>query len=218
MYPHIQTTPLAGMRLNSHIRALLLLFAQYYAPPKSLERSSNLRSSIRPSRVPEEVLTDEVIEEIKTRCCYVGDPIPNSVPQDIVEGTTSSSPPPSSDPVPSDSETYMDMDMETTDPHILSIDKLYRQHSRATELRIRVKAPLSQEAETGLATLVLPGWIRERAAELLFEDGDLDEPSVAEVVLRSLQKVGAHICCISVSNSIGRYPLIFAVNWLPIYS
>ena len=185
MYPHIQTTPLAGMRLNSHIRALLLLFAQYYPPPAIFEKPS-LRSSTKPSRVPEEVLTDEVIEEIKTRCCYVGDPIPNDVSQNIVQ-SGGSSPPPSSDPLLSDSEA--DVDMELTDPRIMSIDKLYRQHSRATGLRIQVKPPASQQTDNVFATLVLPGWIRERAAELLFEDGDLDEQSVVEVVLRSLRKV-----------------------------
>lgn len=186
----MQATPLAGMRLNSHIKALLLLFATYYPPPTSLDMRGSLRSSVKPSRVPEEVLTEDLIEEIKTRCCYVGDPLPSDASQGIVQETDSSSPPPvppSSDTAPS--ETGTDVDIEQPDPRILSIDKLYRQHSRATELRLQVKSPNSQPSETGFATLILPGWIRERAAELLFEDGDLDEPSVVEAILRSLRKV-----------------------------
>jgi len=35
---------------------------------------------------------------------------------------------------------------------------------------------------------MIPGWIRERAAEVLFEGGDVDEVSVAEVILDSLLK------------------------------
>jgi actin-related protein 10 len=187
MYPHIQATPLAGMRLNSHIRALLLMFSLYLPPPATLGGAVNQHATIKPTRVPDEVLTDTLIEEIKTRCCYVGEPLPPEEVGPLQQTSASSSPPPSSDPVLSDSEA--DVEMESNDPQILSIDKLYRRHSRATELRIRVTPPASQLAGTGLATLVVPGWIRERAAELLFEDGDLDEQSVVEVVLRSLRKV-----------------------------
>ena len=39
------------------------------------------------------------------------------------------------------------------------------------------------------ALLVVPGWVRERAAEVLFEDGDAEEPSLPEVVLDCLLKV-----------------------------
>lgn len=54
-----------------------------------------------------------------------------------------------------------------------------------------VEPPPSQQTGTGRGTLVVPGWIRERAAEVLFEGGDVDESSVAEVILDSLLKVGS---------------------------
>ena len=38
-------------------------------------------------------------------------------------------------------------------------------------------------APTGRGTLIIPGWVRERAAEVLFEGGDVDESSVAKVML-----------------------------------
>lgn len=41
--------------------------------------------------------------------------------------------------------------------------------------------------------MIIPGWIRERAAEVLFEGGDVDEMSVAEVILESLLKGGAFV-------------------------
>lgn len=54
---------------------------------------------------------------------------------------------------------------------------------------MRVVPPESQQTGTGRGTLIIPGWIRERAAEVLFEGGDVDESSVAEVILEALLKV-----------------------------
>lgn len=66
---------------------------------------------------------------------------------------------------------------------------MYTRHSTATDLTIKVLPPVSQQTGTGRGTLVIPGWIRERAAEFLFAGGDFDECSVAEVLLESLLKV-----------------------------
>ena len=46
---------------------------------------------------------------------------------------------------------------------------------------------------TGRGTLLIPGWVRERAVEVLFEGGDVDESSVAEVILDCLMRVGRSI-------------------------
>lgn len=73
--------------------------------------------------------------------------------------------------------------------HLQALANLYMRHSTATDLRVRVEPPPSQQTGTGRGTLVVPGWIRERAAEVLFEGGDVDESSVAEVILDSLLKV-----------------------------
>jgi actin-related protein 10 len=52
-----------------------------------------------------------------------------------------------------------------------------------------VTPPPFQQTGTGRGTLIIPGWIRERAAEVLFEGGDVDESSLAEVILDTLLKV-----------------------------
>lgn len=65
------------------------------------------------------------------------------------------------------------------------------QESRATDLTLRISGPgTSASAPTTVskAWLRVPGWIRERAAELFFEDGDIDESSLAELILDSLLK------------------------------
>ena len=61
------------MRLSLHIKALLLLFGTYIPPLTSLSGAANIPAATRYMRVPEEVLTDSIIEEIKTRCCFVGE-------------------------------------------------------------------------------------------------------------------------------------------------
>jgi actin-related protein 10 len=76
-----------------------------------------------------------------------------------------------------------------SEAHLQGIATMYSRHSTATDLKLRVDPPTSQNTGTGKGTLVIPGWIRERAAEVLFEGGDVDESSVAEVILDSLLKV-----------------------------
>ncbi|CDO68469.1 hypothetical protein BN946_scf184754.g3 [Trametes cinnabarina] len=79
LYPHLRTTPLAGARLSTHIKALLLMFGTYIPPATSLSAAVNIPAASRSVRVPQDLLTDKVIDEIKTRLCFVGDPIDDDV-------------------------------------------------------------------------------------------------------------------------------------------
>ncbi|KII85085.1 hypothetical protein PLICRDRAFT_116486 [Plicaturopsis crispa FD-325 SS-3] len=221
IFPQLRTTPLAGSRLTSHIRALLLLFGTYLPPPTSLSAAANIPAANRSTRVPEEILSDPVIEEIKTRCCFVGDVMESmhdtraASPSD--ESTEFDVPP--SDSTVSESEfshTSMSRDSTISSSQRASsefssvaahpqmagagIDQrrhnrlqvlatMYTRHSTATDLHMRVVPPVAQQTGTGRGTLIIPGWIRERAAEVLFEGGDVDESSVAEVILDALLKV-----------------------------
>ena len=167
-------------------------------------------------RVPEEILTDAVIEEIKTRCCFVGDVLDASADYrptspSVSEALDMDTPPPS-DSTTSESEfSRASVELESDAPHIPSefsevsrptgasqlrreshleaLASMYKRHSTATELQLRVIPPVAQQTGTGRGTLIIPGWIRERAAEVLFEGGDVDESSVAEVILDALLKV-----------------------------
>ncbi|KAF7327962.1 Fungal specific actin related protein [Mycena kentingensis (nom. inval.)] len=210
MYPLIRTTPLAGSRLTSHIRALLLLFGTYLPPPTSLSAAVNVPAANRAMRVPQEVLTGPVVEEIKARCCFVGEALGISL--ESREATPGEDLPSEMDiPPPSDySQSESDFSFPGRDTpsefsiisnprvpgadaaregHLQALETLYNRHSSATELRMRVTPPASQPSGTGLGTLIIPGWIRERAAEVLFEGGDVDERSLAEIILDSLLKV-----------------------------
>ncbi|KAJ7031404.1 actin-domain-containing protein [Mycena alexandri] len=214
LFPHLRTTPLAGSRLTSHLRALLLLFGTYLPPPTSLSAAANIPAANRSMRVPQEILTDAVVEEIKARCCFVGDalgPLPGDT-RDATPGDESSEldllPP--SDSTQSESEFSLAgrsshrassefsiisnprvpaADNPRGEGHLQGLATLYKRHSTATDLQMRVVPPASQQTGTGRGTLIIPGWVRERTAEVLFEGGDVDESSVAEVILDSLLKV-----------------------------
>ncbi|KAG7089391.1 hypothetical protein E1B28_011079 [Marasmius oreades] len=217
LFPQIQTTPLAGSRLHSHLRSLLLLFGTYL-PPTS-PGPVNIPTASRSMRVPPEILTDSILDELLTRCCFVGEPllsVSSNDTRDVTPGLDEGSEtdlPPSSDATQSESDfSHVGRDSNvssaqasTSDFSVISdprtpvgadpragglqgLANLYTRHSTATDLRLRV-APLPGGGGLGYATLIIPGWVRERAAEILFEPGDVDEKSVAEVILDALLKV-----------------------------
>jgi actin-related protein 10 len=217
LFHQLRTTPLAGARLTSHLRALLLLFGTYLPPPTSLSAAVNIPTSSRSTRVPLEVLSDAVLEEIKTRCSFVGEAMDSALESDVVsplgEDAMDLDLQPS-DSAPSESEHSRvsadrdsNMDPPSSDFSVISgsqvlpgrssagehklqaLANLYMRHSTATDLHLKVTPPVSQQTGTGHGTLIVPGWIRERGSEVLFEGGDVDESSVAETILDCLLKV-----------------------------
>ncbi len=212
---------MAGSRLSSHLKALLLLFGTYHPPIQSLSAPATqpTPASARATRVPEELLTDALIEELKTRCCFVGDTIDLDVriattaayegpgtpseramsesgfssasgDEGSVDSASQRTPTSSGFSAVAPSQAPSSIDgPRPGESHLQSLANLYTRTSTATDLRIRVEPPPSQQTGTGRGTLLVPGWIRERAAEVLFEGGDVDESSVAEVILDSLLKV-----------------------------
>jgi actin-related protein 10 len=170
----------------------------------------------RSTRVPVEVLSDAVLEEIKTRCSFVGESLDTALDLGIV--SPSDEDPmdvdlPPSDSAPSESEvsrvsadrdsnagpTSSDFSVVSrsqvlpvrsshNEHQLQALANLYMRHSTATDLHLKVTPPASQQIGTGQGTLRIPGWIRERGAELLFEGGDVDESSIAETILDCLLK------------------------------
>ncbi|KAI0067847.1 actin-domain-containing protein [Artomyces pyxidatus] len=220
LFPQLRTTPLAGSRLTAHLRALLLLFGTYLPPPTSLSAPTNLPAASRSTRVPQEVLTDAVLEQVKTRCTFVGDPLDTSSDMRVMSPSGDDSMEldmPPSDVAQSESDfshisVDLDSHMESSQPassgfsvvsrsqvpperttrgetQLQALANMYTRHSTATDLHLKVVPPVAQQTGTGKGTLIIPGWVRERGAEVLFEGGDVDEASVAETILDSLLKV-----------------------------
>lgn len=221
----------------------MLLFGKYVPPPSALPTPRSVAATQRQTLVPAEILTNAVVEEIKTRVCFVGKtfelsaedsrpsqqqpvtPYHASSDDDMIEAEH-----PSSDAAQSESDfsrVPMDVDSPVPGSRIVSgssvmsradsqgtssshpgehggsqvLADLYRRHSTATDVQMPV-APPASSGGLGRGVLIIPGWVRERAAEVLFEGGDVDEVSVAEVILESLLKV----------SSFCYQPLIFRVS------
>ena len=212
MYPFLRTTPVAGARFTEHLKQLILHFGLYMPPLATLGGSANLPSATQLTRVPEDILTDELVEEIKTECCFIGEPveIPLTpvpavpvVPSSDAMSVDEVSVPPSSDapsessrpssPVhPDHQRTTSTLGVGPKEAYWENVAAVYKKHSTTRDLSLKVNPP-GIGAPTGRGTLIIPGWVRERAAEVLFEGGDVDESSMAEVILDCLMRVGHSI-------------------------
>ena len=210
------------------------MFGTYIPPATSLSATMNIPAASRSIRVPQDILTDKLVDEIKSRICFVGEPI-DTDPQSQSQSHPMSPGPsehdlPPSDPALSESEfsrVSADVDRDSSfsahaassgysvvshsqlagivDPalredRVQALATMYGRHSTATDIHMRVDPPPAQQTGTGRGTLIIPGWIRERAAEVLFEGGDVDESSVAEVILDTLLKVRAFIIWASIHS------------------
>ena len=163
------------------LKLLLLRFGKHVAAtPASASRRS------RTGPVKEEMLSPAVLDDILDRWLLVPPPGSTAPPQA---------------------------------PDIFDVDALLAQQhasfaasSRAKAMLYPLRAPPKLEphaersapatlgalvaaAGPSLGTLVLPGWVRERAAEVLFEKGDEDEASLVEAVLELLLHV-SHGCSV----------------------
>ncbi len=212
MYPLLRTTPVAGIRFTEHLKQLILNFGLYKPPLATLGGSANMTSATQLTRVPEEILTDELVEEIKTECCFIGEPVeipltpvpaapmvPSSDAMSVDEanvppssGAPSESSPPSSPVHPDHQRTTGTLSAGPRQTYWESIAAIYQKNSTTQDLSLQVNPP-GVGAPTGRGTLIIPGWVRERAAEVLFEGGDVDESSVVEVILDCLMRVGRSI-------------------------
>ena len=163
---------MAGAGLTSHLRALLLTFGTYLPPPATLSSAANIPAASRATRVPQEILTDALLEEIKTRCCFVGHALDVSDAdfRDMTPLVESSSEAPS-DGVPSESglesttssQTEAESEfseasgpdlspspsVEPGENYLQAMSYIYRRHSTATDLQMRVVPPPSEQTGTG---------------------------------------------------------------------
>lgn len=180
MFSKIVATPLAGSQLNSRLRSLLLAYGSYAPPPTSL----NSMTIPQPTKVPKKLLTEELIEEIKTRCCFVGDEVTDD-DQHLREYDTelrqqrrsqSSTITTFSSPVEIDSGPDVEASFDDPeDPDGALLRYLQARYARTcpstTSLSFRVPHLSSPPAASGIGKghLSIPSWIRERAVEVLFD-------------------------------------------------
>ena len=204
------------------------MFATYIPPLNTLSGAANIPAASRSMRVPEEILTNAVMEDIKARCCFVGEMMEDagasSIPVDVDDSSTEPEVPPSDSSAPggdsgvnspgtppssrlssvtspsgysalthalssTGSGPHAGHQVRGGERHLQAISEMYGRSSSATDINLRVDPPAGQAAGTGRGTLRIPGWVRERSAEVLFDGGDVDESSVAEIILEALLRV-----------------------------
>lgn len=211
LFPLLTTTPRAGARLNRRLRSLLLAFGSYAPPPSSV----NSMTPPTIGRVPREVLTDELVEEIKTRLCFVGEELPPVDRSARASSSSSSSPAGASVSAMSvDAPPPAAAGAQSPDPDAALLQHLCARYAstsgrpaqRTTDVSFRVPN-LSQPpvaSGVGRGWVSVPGWVRERAAEVLWEEGgdeeggdevEGEESGLAGVVLDCLLKVRPRTVC-----------------------
>lgn len=196
------STSRAGNAIRRRLKKLLSTYARYCYRVQRDQTSSGFASIAterRVERVPEDLLTPAVLDELMVRICAVARYLPppeggGGTEQEREErlqehyktsGSREGSAKAMSVPIAS---------LQTAEAWI---------EEREAQLNAIPPQPTAAPGGSGYnsraqsrnqgykqsALLVVPGWVRERAAEVLFEDGDAEEPSLPEVVLDCLLKV-----------------------------
>lgn len=183
---HLLKSHRAGKRLARRLRSLLLHYATYVP---SFSASSNDGPELR--RVPDSLLTWKYLDQIISKALLVAD-------GSMVDTKDVEFPEPAR---------ILLTDEVDNDAMMLALERRYNIKSRVKDLVMLVPpstrpatkpptqpstlGPFSDSAtsNTNRGSIIIPGWIRERAAEVLFEEGDEDDPSLVQMVLMTLIKV-----------------------------
>lgn len=193
LFPTIMATTRAGSRLNDRLKALLLRFTEFLTIPKfgQSSLSTNQPRTPRSTNVPAALLTSSVIEDIKTRLLFVSpdrlhvDQASDSIRQNQYELISGE---------------YSEFD------DLCLLDTLERIYTRSTSSDTQDVIYKLPSLQPSLATprapcigvLRIPGWIRERASEILFhpslshpkiEEEEEESLSIPEVILETLLKL-----------------------------
>jgi actin-related protein 10 len=200
MYSNLSSTALAGRALSRRLRALLLNFATYTAPPPAIGSSSPA-----PQRVPEELLSDQVVEMVLTQGCFVGTAVANEGLQkspSVLQGSSRTRRPSLGQGTSTENERVpyalgeapelavpADYDEAADEQFLAFLQRRYEKSSTATNTVFKVHPGFDSPPAMSFGSLLVPGWVRERAAEILFEESAGEDASLPELVLNALLKV-----------------------------
>ncbi|OCF46109.1 hypothetical protein I317_00199 [Kwoniella heveanensis CBS 569] len=178
LYTMSRSTPLAGRKLHLHLRNLLHHHAVYIPPPSSM---STIRSRERIEGVPLSILTDQVVERVLTEGCFVGGiVVDNGSEQDVAMEVDESE---ADDVARSEEE-------KSRFRRAKEEKRRYAHTSSAKDMSFVVSAPVGSARDMVPGSIIVPGWIRERAAEILFNDDDeAEDQSIPRIILACLLKL-----------------------------
>ena len=169
-----RTTKQAGRALHRRLKALISKYGIYYPPPSSL---GDLRR-VPLQSVPAALLNDGLVERIIVEGCFVSQ----------TEITEESNP-----------ASTVQVVSNVENARLEELRARYEPSSTATPLSFPVA---STSTGLGPGEITIPGWIRERAAEVLFEEDEEDEfDSIVD-------------CCLQTLLEVSRLPAPFRL-WVP---
>lgn len=201
---YLFTSPRSARRLSQRLKALLIHYGTYVAPGApsvsgntfAAMRDSNLTATSRKGKIPTDLLDDDVLDEVKAKALFVGPPL--DVQRDSLPAIRH----------PSEWEKlqpFTEINEEEDEAWMKELRARYEKSSSVKDIVITVPPlpfpsiiPASQPATLGTSptparqgrgVIIVPGWVRERATEVLFEQGDDDEPSLTEMVLNALHRL-----------------------------
>ncbi|OAV94999.1 hypothetical protein PTTG_05497 [Puccinia triticina 1-1 BBBD Race 1] len=204
LFPMIKSTTRAGSRLSARLSVLLSRFAQYLIIPKFGQSSlstSNPRIT-KPTHIPPGLLTPAVVEDIKTRLLFVS--------QDKLQLDNQSEP---IQPLTEQAEQEegqdnqgLEEDYSESNNHQLldTLERIYRRSTSPDTQDVVYKLPAPQPSQSNprppcIGVIRVPGWMRERASEILFNPtlssiGQIEEEedeslSIPEIILECLLKL-----------------------------
>lgn len=196
---HLLISPRSGKRVARRLRALLLHHATFVPLPTS--GNSGTLSGLK-GKMTSEMLTPDFLDEIKAKTLLVGEP-PGRVQDKQEESVTHTVENQQQDWAAG--KPFAESDEADDEVLMRVLEKKYKQGSKAKDMVVSLP-PLPREAVTpasnpatfgapplpltsGRGALLIPGWVRERAAEVLFEPSDEDELNLVDMILTTLIKV-----------------------------
>lgn len=172
LYSYLTTTPIAGKAFLQRLKRLIAGFGTY-TPPRETHRP------IRPD--PKRRSTPPISTEDETGTPAATKPIP--VPGDVLDWWTLEDIRSRGCFVGSVPLRQTERPDEADD--LQEYAKLFSQSCGANDAAF-VLHKKEMVSDSGNGTINVPGWVRERAAEVFFEAGDVDALSVVEVILSCL--------------------------------
>ncbi|GAC99114.1 actin [Pseudozyma hubeiensis SY62] len=203
MTSHVASTTRAGKRLNARLRHLLLRHGRFVAAQASLQDSSkSLRE--RTHTIDPSLLTDDRLEQIKAKALFVSSYDPDlSGLEDLfsdleVESAESRQGLEALQAESAASTRQRYSSISTATPFTFAVTPDSVDPNGTASVIQSISAPPSSTSSTlsgasrgaqASGVIAIPGWVRERAAELLFESGNDDDPGLIDTTVRAISKL-----------------------------
>lgn len=148
--------------------------------PSSSSSTPRERAFVNP--VPSDIITMAVVEEVKTRACFVDPDMPD-------------------DGLPATSNQEKRSFVINSEDYVSSASSEAEREAYSSFRQSRLKRKYAGDADTPSeattltlrlagGTLSIPGWLRHACTDIFFDSvGDVDEPSIPELVLDCVLKV-----------------------------